>query len=81
MQVAGKARKTPAKRPAKVKGKVDPAAKGTPAVETPKLVEPLDSDSFKRVMDLIDASTIRGRDAEAVIRLRRELARVAGLLK
>ncbi len=72
MQVAGNAKKTPAKRPAKVK---------IPEAPPPKLVQPLDGDSFKRVMDLIDASTIRGRDAEAVIRLRRELARVAGLLK
>ena len=62
-------KKTPAKKTA-------PAAK-----EEVKLVAPLDQGAFKTMLQLIDASDIKGGDAQNILKLKAELARVAGLTK
>ena len=63
------ANKTPAKKTA-------PAAK-----EEVKLVAPLDQGAFKSLLQIIDNSDIKGGDAQNILKIKAELARVAGLTK
>lgn len=70
-----------------VKQTKKPAAKSpaaeTPAVATPPVAPaapaPLDKQAFQMVLNIIDASDIKGSDAGNIILLKQELARVAGL--
>jgi len=72
--------KTPAKVPAKSKTPaVEPANTPEPNQELAKLVEPLAPNALKLALDIIDNATIKGADAQLVIQLKLELARVAGV--
>ena len=77
--MAGTTKKTPAKR--------KPAAK-KPAAEAPvqtpdgsELVAPMHPDAYKLAMRLINTSDVKGGDAETIVLVKRELARVAGQLQ
>jgi len=80
-------KRTPAKRPVKRRtpAKV-PAKTQTPAkvpAKTPEklltLVEPLAPNALKLVLAIIDNATMKGSEAQLVIGLKVELARVAGV--
>lgn len=65
-------RKTPAKKtPAK-----KPAAKKAEAEQN--LVAPMHPDAFKLAMTIVNQADIKGGDAETIVLLKRELARVSG---
>ncbi len=72
------AKKTPAKVPAKPKTPAaEPAATPEPQLST--LVEPLAPQALKLALNIIDNADIKGKDANLVIQLKLELARVAGV--
>ena len=83
-------RKTPAKRPAKKTAAVVPVQTKTPAKEPAKtpepaqeqlatMVEPLAPQAFQLVVNIIDSAPMKGSDAQIIIQLKMELARVAGV--
>ena len=74
----GPAKKTLDKVPAKTqKPAVEPAK--TPEPQLATLVEPLAPQALKLVLSIIDVAPMKGSDAQMVIQLKMELARVAGV--
>lgn len=56
--------KTPAKKP--------------PAKQPDTKVDPMHPDAYTMAMQIVNAADIKGASAEAIVLLKRELARVAG---
>lgn len=67
-------RKAPVKKPAAKKA----AAEEKPEQPEVQMVAPMHPDAFRLAMAIVNAADIKGGDAENVLLLKRELARVAG---
>jgi hypothetical protein len=80
--VTNRTKKTPAKktgRKAPAKAPAKETAESTPEEDKRQPVEPLASDAFQMLMELIDNAPFKGKDAIAVLNLKREVVRVAGI--
>jgi hypothetical protein len=73
------AKKTPAKKAVRKTPAAKKPATRAKEPEARPLVEPLNSQMFKFLMELIDNAPIAGRDAMNVLALKQEVARVAGV--
>lgn len=78
--MAGNTKKTPAKKAVTPKKSPVPEAvqKAMAGEDAPKMVQAMHPDAFRLAVEIVNRADIKGSDAETIMLLKRELARVAG---
>ena len=74
--MAGSTKKTPVKGKQTATARAVKAAAEKEAQQAPVMVAPLHPDAFRLAMTIVNRADVKGGDAETIVLLKRELARV-----